>query len=353
MRAPGRARLRLEEYGRHLRRCVPAQWFPERGANMSNRKTVPERLYKYRDFTSRTLDMLVGDDLYFADPGTFNDPLDTRPYLDIDVDDDLLEGILRTLVERRVDTDMRAAAKAMKVGGARTHEHIRRRARNEADRVIADIDYHARNPEYEPVAHKRELFRQAIQSEVLGRYDTGIVSLAERADCPLMWSHYGDQHRGICVGYSVPEDAAGEVRRVDYGGGRRVKVSQVAAMLGGNQVARGEVDDAVLLRKAESWRYEREWRLIGPRGNHGSRLDLKEVAFGMRCKEPVKYAVVKALEGRDRPVEFYELHETHDRFDLRIEPLNGSELCAFFPRRYRSMLEDFEIVPATTEESAE
>ena len=66
-----------------------------------------------------------------------------------------------------------------------------------------------------------------------------------------MWSHYGDQHRGICVGYSVPEDAADEVRRVDYGGDRKVWVSQVAAMLEGNQVARRKVDDAVLLRKAE------------------------------------------------------------------------------------------------------
>ncbi len=157
-----------------------------------------------------------------------------------------------------------------------------------------------------------------------------------------MWSHYGDQHRGICVGYSVPEDAADEVRRVDYGGDRKVWVSQVAAMLEGNQVARRKVDDAVLLRKAEGWCYEQEWRLIGPRGIHGSVLELKEVAFGMRCTAPVRYAIVKALEGRESPVEFYALRETHDRFDLRKEPLNVSELCANFPRRYRSVLEDFE-----------
>ena len=212
---------------------------------------------------------------------------------------------------------------------------------------------HATHPEYEPVSHKRELYRQAIESEVLGRYDKGIVSLAERADCPLMWSHYGDEHRGICVGYSVPDDVAGNVRRVEYGGGRRVEVSEVAAMLDGGQGAHREVDDAVLLRKAESWRYEQEWRLIGPRGSQGSNLELEEVAFGMRCEESVKYAVVKALEGRERPVEFYELYETRHGFDLRVEPLNLGELCAYFPRRYRSVLEDFEVLPAIGEESAE
>ena len=320
---------------------------------MSSSGKVPGRLYKYRAFNRRAVDMVVADKLYFADPGTFNDPLDTRPYLDIDIDDGELEGILRTLVERRVEAEMLGAAKAMKVRGAKTHEHIRRRARNEADRVIADIDYHATNPEYEPVSHKRELYRQTIESEVLRRYDKGIVSLAERADCPLMWSHYGDEHRGVCVGYSVPEDVAADVRRVEYGRGRRVEVSQVAAMLDDNEFARHEVDDAVLLRKAESWRYEQEWRLIGPRGSHGSRLELKEVAFGMRCEDSVKYAVVKALEGRKRPVEFYELYETCDGFDLRVEPLNLSELCACYPQRYRSVLEAFEVLPATGEEIAE
>ena len=47
----------------------------------------PRRLYKYRKLDARTLDMLFGDRLYFADPGSFNDPLDTRPSLDVDVDE--------------------------------------------------------------------------------------------------------------------------------------------------------------------------------------------------------------------------------------------------------------------------
>ena len=298
--------------------------------------------------------MVVADDLYFADPETFNDPLDTRPHVDIDIYDGELERILRALVERRVDAKMRAAAKTMKVSGERTDEYIRRRARTEADRTIADIDYHATNPEHEPVAHRRSLYRQAIESEVLQRYDKGIVSLAERADCPLMWSHYGDEHRGLCVGYSVPDDVVGDIRQVEYGGGRRVQVSLVAAMLDGDQAAQSELDDAVLLRKAESWQYEREWRLIGPSGVQGSRLELEEVVFGMRCKESVKYAMVKALEDRERPVKFRELYETHDGFELRVEPLNVGELCAFYPRRYRSLLEDFEVLPSVpSEENAE
>ena len=40
---------------------------------MESQGAMPERLYEYRDFSNRTLDMVVSDNLFFADPGTFND----------------------------------------------------------------------------------------------------------------------------------------------------------------------------------------------------------------------------------------------------------------------------------------
>jgi hypothetical protein len=49
--------------------------------------------------------------------------------------------------------------------------------------------------------------------------------LGERADCQLMWSHYGDQHHGVCIGYSVPADS--QVHEVRYGGEPVVKASLV------------------------------------------------------------------------------------------------------------------------------
>ncbi len=105
-----------------------------------------------------------------------------------------------------------------------------------------------------------------FEEELLRRYGKGIVSLAERANCPLMWSHYGDQHKGVCLGYSIRVRAAGDLHKISYGGSRLIAASAVAAMLDGDEEARHKVDEAVLTKKAVDWRYEREWRLIGPRG---------------------------------------------------------------------------------------
>ncbi len=45
---------------------------------MAKKQSIPRRLFKYRAFDNRTLGMI---NLFYADPSTFNDPLDTRPSL--------------------------------------------------------------------------------------------------------------------------------------------------------------------------------------------------------------------------------------------------------------------------------
>ena len=116
---------------------------------MEREKRPPTRLYKYRDLTARTLDMVVGDQLHFADPSTFNDPLDTRPSLDDDVDESELGRILRILIERSTAAEMRVGAKAMKLTEARSKDWIDKHSRRQAKRRIAEIEYGASNPDYD------------------------------------------------------------------------------------------------------------------------------------------------------------------------------------------------------------
>ena len=113
-------------------------------------------------------------------------------------------------------------------------------------------------------------------------------------------------------------------------------------MLDGDEEARHQVDEAVLTKKAVDWRYEREWRLVGPRGPHDSPLEMEEVVFGMRCSHTVKFAIVKALTGRSRPVRFYEIRERHGRFLLGRYTLDVDELSASLPRRALEMYDHFD-----------
>lgn len=260
----------------------------------------PSRLFKYRNLTARTLDMLVEDKLYFANPITFNDPLDTRPSLENDVDNEELTRILRILIEKRTAEETRLRMKAMKLTGSKSENWIQKYSRTRAKRQIDDIKYMAEHPEnndYE--TGLRSLLWYHMESELLKGNVTGVVSLAQKGDCPLMWSHYGDQHRGICLGYSVPSESGENIQKVRYGGTRLVRASDLAAMLDGNSEVRDRVYESMFLRKAKKWSYEKEWRLFRGRGTQYSPLELEEVVFGMRCTNSIKYTVIKALENRE------------------------------------------------------
>ena len=306
---------------------------------------TPRRLYKYRKFDARTLDMLLSDHLYYANPGSFNDPLDTRPSLQVDVDESELKEILSTLVKRRSNAEMKAAARTLNAKGPRTLDRIEFRSSKQASRLIQTIEYNATHWEADSGYVGREL-RASIEDELIRRYDRGIVSLSERADCPLLWSHYGDQHRGICIGYSVRDKVPTKPAQVKYGGSRRVQASKVASMLRGDETARNRVDDAVLLRKGEGWRYEREWRLIGEKGRQPSPLELEEIIFGCRFEGIVALALIKTFEGMKPPVEFHEMREVRGTFDLEKHPVDYDEGdFTGFPRRSISASEEFEKLP--------
>lgn len=108
-----------------------------------------------------------------------------------------------------------------------------------------------------------------------------------------------------------------DLHKIRYGEGSRKVLASDVAVMENDSAARGRVDETVLLRKAASWRYEREWHLVGRRGAQDSPLELEEVVFGIRCKSTVKFTIVQALANRGRPVRFFEIREVSSTFHLR------------------------------------
>jgi hypothetical protein len=76
-----------------------------------------------------------------------------------------------------------------------------------------------------------------------------------------------------------------------------------------------------------------------------SPLELEDITFGSRCMSSVKHVVTTALAGRDRPVKLYEMREVHGTFELKREEVDVDELGRSYPRRARSMMEDFGALP--------
>jgi hypothetical protein len=125
--------------------------------------------------------------------------------------------------------------------------------------------YRADNVSREQRGYDR--FVESVRSEKLG---IGIASLSETWDNELMWAHYADGFRGICITYKLERllDGLGDehaLARVAYGD--RPYYLNLRAMR--NTALRAR---AVLSTKNLKWSYEREWRLFSPqtgRADHG------------------------------------------------------------------------------------
>lgn len=92
------------------------------------------------------------------------------------------------------------------------------------------------------------------KNEVARRY--GMICFSRCWDSTVQWGHYAEGHRGLCLGFQVPDRF---LTRVDYI--RHRLVNEAAAIVKG-----GRIDEATMLRVLSSkyahWKHEREERLF-------------------------------------------------------------------------------------------
>ena len=295
---------------------------------------VPTTLYRYRAFDSRTIDSLCQDRLFFASPSSFNDPLDCMPTIIPNSSLDTLRDLLKFLIHRRVDAETTTSLSRARVEGERARAYARRRASEAASRELQDIAYRATNPEYETPREQAEihLLTSQIEMELMRHYERGVCCFSTAYNSPLLWSHYGDQHKGICIGYDLERNPKPTLHKVVYGGNRNILTSTIArALLDNEPVALQDLDRDVLLRKAAGWKYEREWRLIGSHGIQDSCVRLKEVTFGLRCSSAARHCVIRALDRRDPLLKFYEIRAGRGTFRLHRTAVDQDKLGVYLP----------------------
>lgn len=307
---------------------------PEKSLLRHCMRHTERTFFRFRAFDVRTLDSLCHDTLHFALPSGFNDPLDSRPTLTCDSSREELRLLLGHLVRTRAKAEVGESLARLRLKGERASQYAIKTAEDQASRALADIAYHATNPEYEEGPEQVEgwLLTREAERELLRHYERGVCCFSSDYKSPLLWSHYGDQHRGLCIGYKVRRRPQPRMQRVAYGGDRSIKTSLVVdALLHNKKRSKAQLDKDVLLRKARDWSYEHEWRLIGKTGVQESPLLLTEVIFGLRCPDAVKYSVVRAIAGSSRPVDFHQICETKDRYALDKESIDVERLDMHFP----------------------
>ena len=110
--------------------------------------------------------------------------------------------------------------------------------------------------EFNPFALQKKEDRK-VWAETLKELEnkSGIISFSESWDNPVIWSHYAESHKGICLGFDVRMDLP---EKVEYVSDRK-GISPLSAVVGSDDF---EALRGMTATKYAHWEYEKEWRII-------------------------------------------------------------------------------------------
>jgi hypothetical protein len=113
-------------------------------------------------------------------------------------------------------------------------------------------------------------------------------SLSESSNIDLMWSHYANGNRGVCIGVEVKGNRNfDELRSITYDGQQYLSK--------GEKLSPREL----LCHKNKCWKYEEEVRVF-PKAGHLVDVDVKEVILGKRADGQLA-ALVRELQEKFQP----------------------------------------------------
>src|SRR5208282_1962985 len=89
------------------------------------------------------------------------------------------------------------------------------------------------------------------------RKRVGLLCFSRNWDNLLLWSHYGDAHKGICCGFDIPVGDPGTNFDTD------VIYQPNLLQIRGPEDVNFDLANRLLRTKHESWSYEQEVRMFG------------------------------------------------------------------------------------------
>jgi hypothetical protein len=233
-------------------------------------------LFKYRKFDKSCLELLLNRELWFASPATLNDPFEAESSM---------------------------------------HEVL--------DAVWA---------RYPIPAEERKIYEEYLHQQLSS---AGICSFSKARKNQLMWSHYADEHKGVCIGFKeqkirpqgsniYPIDVTYQdkypfeniIERFNY-------FEKFPGMNNLNAIT-GDILYSILGTKYTSWKYERERRLVFAKSvAHKFEPEaVNSIAFGLRMAERDRKTLRNLLSGGEwEHVKWFESIKSETKYSLEFKRL--------------------------------
>ena len=189
-------------------------------------KDFPEFLYKYYRFDKYTERIFTKNEIYFQKPSKFNDPLDSR-----------IAYARGATVEEEQEFLKRNLTFAIP---ELTKQNISQISKN--------------------LSKVKQFFNDFCEKQDRRKDELGIYCLTTLRDNILMWSHYSDYHKGFCLEFDGQDEFFQQALPIKYS--KKLPKFNIWDKTVGESHKHADKLAALLLIKAEDWKYEDERRIV-------------------------------------------------------------------------------------------
>lgn len=234
----------------------------------------PRILFKYRKFEKSCLELLLNRELWFATPASLNDPFEGESSF---------SKVLDAVWER-----------------------------------------------YPFPKEERDHYHDVIKKQLS---KTGICSFSKARKNQLMWAHYADEHKGVCIGFreQLIRPAGSMIFPIDVTYQDKYPFQEIIERfhhfenqpgMNNIQSIAGDILYSVLGTKYTSWSYERERRLVfvSSKAIKFSPQAVNSIAFGLRTADRDKATLKNIVSGYEwNHVKWFQAVKSKSKYALEFE----------------------------------
>jgi len=249
-------------------------------------------LYKYRSMESHELieglDAIFKDNsIYLSDPTSFNDPFECRPVLTIHRSQLKNYLYIRDMIRKQHPS----------------------KSKKEQDKLIKKAKLMIQDKTYQ-----EHVYTEFIKT-------IGVYSLSQINNDILMWSHYSNKHKGLCIEF----DASQEV--ILFGQALKVNYSEKYPIVNTFDIGNPKEFRKALLTKSNHWSYEQEWRILKLKNDGGFRKYyfppelLTGIIMGALISPEYRDIILRWVSNYPTKITLYQAKINRTRYQLDIEPI--------------------------------
>ncbi len=259
--------------------------------NEDRTKHIDSTLYKYAGINSNLFSALINNELWFSSPSDFNDPYDCNLNYDFsNVSEDQIYNYFNS--------------SQLKLNRTVTDEEIRTRAKFLFDNPNECV----------------EIGKTIIQTAITPR---GITCFSEQDDILLMWSHYANSHKGVCLTFDIERDKDffNRIYQVEY--------PEAYPIFNPFTSDTAESLQLLLATKSKEWAYEKEVRIIKTSDFHllsrglisFQSTALTEIKFGYKASDEDIKTVRNLVATKYPHVKLYRSKIKNGEFGIEFIPI--------------------------------